>query len=61
MIVACNTVSAYALDEMREVSTCPIIGVVEAGILATDNALTNKDSNVLILGTKATINSSTRP
>ncbi|MCK4874889.1 MAG: glutamate racemase [Sulfurimonas sp.] len=57
MIVACNTVSAYALDEMREVSTCPIIGVVEAGILATDNALTNKDSNVLVLGTKATINS----
>ncbi|MCK4737880.1 MAG: aspartate/glutamate racemase family protein, partial [Sulfurimonas sp.] len=34
-----------------------IIGVVEAGILATDNALANKDANVLILGTKATINS----
>ena len=57
MIVACNSVSAYALDEMREVSNCPVIGVVEAGILATDNALKNKDSNVLILGTKATINS----
>lgn len=57
MIVACNTVSAYALDEMREVSSSPIIGVVEAGILATSNALKNKDSNILILGTKATINS----
>ena len=57
MIVACNTVSAYALDEMREVSTCPIIGVVEAGVLATANALKDKDSNILILGTKATINS----
>lgn len=57
MIVACNTVSAYALDEMREVSSCPIIGVVEAGVLATSNALEEKDSNILILGTKATINS----
>lgn len=57
MIVACNTVSAYALDEMREVSTHPIIGVVEAGVLATSNALQDKNSNILILGTKATINS----
>lgn len=57
MIVACNTVSAYALDEMREVSPCPIIGVVEAGVLATSNALEDKNSNILILGTKATINS----
>ena len=57
MIVACNTVSAYALDEMRESSSCPVIGVVEAGILATANALKDKNSNILILGTKATINS----
>ncbi|WP_415396464.1 glutamate racemase [Sulfurimonas sp. CS5] len=57
IIVACNTVSAYALDEMRESSACPVIGVVEAGILATVNALTNKNSNILILGTKATVNS----
>ncbi|QOY52569.1 glutamate racemase [Candidatus Sulfurimonas baltica] len=57
IIVACNTVSAYALDEMREVSDCPVIGVVEAGILATANALKDKTSNILILGTKATINS----
>ena len=57
IIVACNTVSAYALNEMREVSPCPVIGVVEAGILATANALKDKNSNILILGTKATINS----
>lgn len=57
IIVACNTVSAHALDEMREVSSCPVIGVVEAGILATSNALKDKNSNILILGTKATINS----
>lgn len=57
IIVACNTVSAYALEEMRENSTCPVIGVVEAGVLATKNSLKNKNSNILILGTKATINS----
>lgn len=57
IIVACNTVSAYALDEMRDTSTCPIIGVVEAGILACDNSLEDKNSNILIIGTKATVNS----
>ena len=57
IIVACNTVSAYALEEMREVSPCPIYGVVEAGILATSNALADKNSDILILGTKATVNS----
>ncbi len=57
IIVACNTVSAHALDEMREVSSCPVIGVVEAGILATANAIKDKNANILILGTKATINS----
>ncbi|MCD6191752.1 MAG: glutamate racemase [Sulfurimonas sp.] len=57
IIVACNTVSAYALQEMRESASCPVIGVVEAGVLATSNALNDKESNILILGTKATINS----
>lgn len=57
IIVACNSVSAYALDEMKDSSSCPVIGVVEAGVLATSNALQNKKSNILVLGTKATINS----
>lgn len=57
IIVACNTVSAYALNEMRESSKCPIIGVVEAGVLACNNSLKNKNSNILIIATKATINS----
>ncbi len=43
--------------EMRESSPCPVIGVVEAGILATANALNDKNSNILILGTNATIGS----
>ena len=57
IIVACNTVSAYALDEMREHASCPVIGVVEAGVLATSNKMIHKNCNILILGTKATIKS----
>ena len=57
IIVACNTVSAYALDEMNESADCPVIGVVEAGILATANSLQERDANILIIGTNATINS----
>ena len=57
IIVACNTVSAYALKEMQESATCPVVGVVEAGVLACNNAIDNKDANILILGTKATIGS----
>lgn len=57
IVVACNTVSAYALNEMSETASCPVIGVVEAGTLACANVLENKDANVLVLGTKATINS----
>jgi len=55
MIVACNSVSAYGLEEMREVSDVPVVGVVEAGVLATVNALKNNNAKILILGTKATI------
>jgi glutamate racemase len=57
IIVACNTVSAYALDEMRDSADCPVIGVVEAGILACKNSLKDKQSNILILATKATVKS----
>ncbi len=57
LITACNTVSAYALDEMREHSECDVIGVVEPGVLALKNAITSTDANILILGTKATVKS----
>ena len=57
IVVACNTVSAYALTEMRENATCPVVGVIESGALAAKNALTCKDANILIIGTKATVNS----
>jgi glutamate racemase len=57
LITACNTVSAYALDELKEHAPFPVVGVVEPGILAAQNAVESKDANILVLGTKATVNS----
>ncbi|MBN2895685.1 MAG: glutamate racemase [Campylobacterales bacterium] len=57
LIVACNTVSAYALDALRTQAPFEVVGVVEAGVLATCNALSSTDASILILGTKATVRS----
>lgn len=57
LVVACNTVSAYGLKAMQEVAPYPIVGVIEPGVLALKNKIPNKDSKILILGTKATIQS----
>jgi len=57
IIVACNSVSAYALEELRANSLIPVVGVIEAGIQALNNKNISKESNILVIGTKATINS----
>ena len=57
LIVACNTVSAYALPQMQAKSKIPIVGVIEPGVLAVQNKLSNTDSQILIIATRATINS----
>ncbi len=57
LIVACNTASAYALDELRSNTDIPVVGVIESGVLSLERTLPKKDSNILILGTKATIHS----
>ncbi|WP_104749503.1 glutamate racemase [Helicobacter cynogastricus] len=55
LLVACNTVSALALETMRAHSNIPIVGVIEAGILATIQQFPNKHTPILVLGTRATI------
>jgi len=55
LITACNTVSAYALTEMRESATYDIVGVIEPGIRAVENKLSDRDAQILITGTRATI------
>lgn len=55
LITACNTVSAYALADMNAQSNYPVLGVIEPGVLALENKLLNKDDNILIIATRATI------
>lgn len=57
LITACNTVSAYALDEMNAQSHYPVVGVIEAGVMALENSNVKKDDNILIIATRATISS----
>jgi len=57
LIIACNSVSAYALNEMRENTSIPVVGVIESGVKALENKIKNKNKNILVIGTKATITS----
>lgn len=55
IVVACNTASALALDEIREEIEIPVIGVVEPGaVMAANTTVTN---NIGIIGTESTIKS----
>jgi glutamate racemase len=57
MITACNSVSAYAIDELRQNAPFEVSGVIEPGVLALKNRAPVKEASILILGTRATINS----
>lgn len=58
MIAACNSVSAYAIEELRENAPFKVSGVIEPGVLALKNhAGPRRDVSILILGTRATIES----
>ncbi len=55
IVVACNTASAFALDEVASQVSIPVIGVVEPGAKAA--ASTTENNNIGIIGTKGTISS----
>lgn len=55
IVVACNTVSAFALETVKAEITIPIIGVVEPG--AKVAAETTKNGNIGVIGTEGTIHS----
>lgn len=57
LVVACNTVSATALKEMKKNAKYPIIGVIEPGVLSLSNKISDKNAKILIIGTNATIKS----
>ncbi len=53
IVIACNTVSTQALEEIKEISPLPIIGIGEAGAQGAVRETENK--KVLVLATKSTI------
>lgn len=55
IVVACNTASAYALDEVQKDLDIPIIGVVKPGAKVAADATRNK--RIGVIGTKGTIGS----
>ncbi len=53
IVVACNTASAFALEEIRHELDVPIIGVVKPG--AKTACETTKNNRIGVIGTKGTI------
>lgn len=55
IVVACNTVSAYALEELEQETDIPIIGVMKPGARAA--ILATKNKRVGVIATEATVHS----
>lgn len=59
LVVACNTVSAVALQKLQHMFSLPIIGVIQPGVERA--TLQTKSKHVAVLGTKGTIQSEAYP
>lgn len=55
LVIACNTASAFALEEIRSALPIPVIGVIEPGAKAATAA--TRTGRVGIIGTEGTIKS----
>ncbi len=53
LVIACNTATALALDDIKAASEIPVIGVVEPGACAA--AASTKTRRVNVIGTAATV------
>ena len=57
LVIACNTATALALDEIRRAVRVPVLGVIEPGSQAVGRELRNTGGDVLVLATSATVQS----
>ena len=55
IVVACNTVSALALDYLKSIFSIPIIGVIDSGVEKAVKI--SRNNRIAVLGTSATIDS----
>jgi glutamate racemase len=53
LVIACNTASALALEEIKASTAVPVLGVIETG--ANEAANSSKTREILVIGTDATI------
>ena len=53
LIVACNSASSVAIEDLKKEASFPVIGVIEAGVKAIEKG--DKNANILLVGTKRTI------
>jgi glutamate racemase len=53
LVIACNTATALALEEIRASTAVPVLGVIETG--ANEAASSSKTREILVIGTDATI------
>ena len=52
LVIACNTASSYAIDELSSHSPVPVVGVVKPGV---EEALRHTSGRVGVIGTRGTI------
>src|SRR5450631_4762802 len=55
LVIACNTATALAFDEIRKASSVPVVGVIDPG--AGQACQVSKKRRVVVIGTEATIGS----
>ncbi len=57
IIVACNTASVYAIEDMQKMSKVPVLGVIDAGVDMVCQRVKDKNDKILTIGTQGTIQS----
>src|SRR3984957_4877321 len=55
LVIACNTATALALDQIRAAAHLPVVGVIEPGAEAASSATKNR--KIVVVGTEATVSS----
>ena len=55
LVIACNTATALALDQITSAARVPVVGVVEPGAEAA--ATTTQNQKIVVIGTEATVSS----
>jgi glutamate racemase len=57
LVIACNTATALALEDIRQAVSVPVLGVIEPGARAAQKTIAEAGSDVLVLATAATVQS----